>query len=80
MKEVFELTDSARFEQERMKRAVDSCEDLESLKKVTKDLIAGYFANKAAAVYYASQTLPPPFKPCPTSSTTHPTTPSTPAV
>ena len=58
----FELSDAARFEQERMKRAVDSCEDLEALKKVTKDLIAGYFVNKAAAVYYAKQTLPPPLR------------------
>lgn len=60
MSDALELTTSQQFEIERMGRAIDATEDIESLKKLSKQLVSAWFTQKAATLWALHQQLDPP--------------------
>ena len=63
-----ELNFTQKFEQEKYSRMIESCEDVEDLRKISKMLLEAYFAQKSATEWALRQSLPSnPF--------TNPTTP-----
>jgi hypothetical protein len=52
-----ELSDFQRFEIERISREIDSCESLDSLKKLCKTLLRAYSLQRAATEALIKQNL-----------------------
>lgn len=54
-----DLTDSQRFEQERMLRAIDKTTDIEVLREVAKQYVRGFMVQRAAANWLIRQNMTP---------------------
>lgn len=53
-----ELTFTQKFEQEKYSRMIESCEDVEDLRKISNMLLEAYFVQKAATEWAMRKSLP----------------------
>ena len=53
-----ELTFTQKFEQEKYLRMIESCEDIEDLRKISTMVLEAYFVQKAATEWAMRQSLP----------------------
>ena len=53
-----ELTFTQKFEQEKYLRMIESCENIEDLRKISKMVLEAYFVQKAATEWAMRQSLP----------------------
>lgn len=59
------LSDAQQFQMEVMARAIDSCNDLASIRKIAKELLMSWMMQKSATAWAIKQTLPRYQKPEP---------------
>ncbi len=52
-----ELSMGQRFEMEKMSRAIDSCNDINELKSLTKTLVSAWMTQKAAIAWMIREQL-----------------------
>lgn len=59
MSESLSLSVGQQFEIERMSRAIDATQDIEALKRLSKQLVQAWFSQKAATLWVIRQQVTP---------------------
>jgi hypothetical protein len=57
LENTMELSMGQRFEMEKMSRAIDSCNDINELKSLTKTLVSAWMTQKAAIAWMIREQL-----------------------
>jgi len=52
------LSDSQQFQMEVMARAIDSCTNIQEIRKIAKELLMSWMMQKSATAWAIRQTLP----------------------